>query len=149
MALHLTLAKAQSMVEQVIAEKGADYVYPNAGHSCTYVDVEYTGEFGNEDVYSKGCIVGHIFINEFNLDLETLANAYVNDEGSNSFLNYLVSREYIETVDLEAGRYLNNLQHSQDAGKTWGEAHEKAKEGLTWSTPPGQWIKANWDEGEF
>lgn len=135
MTLNLTLEKAQSMVEAAIAEMGADYVYPNAGGSCQYVDTAYQGVHFEEVVHARGCIVGHAFINELNLDLEGLASSYVNDEGSGSFLEYLKDEGLITyEEDGEAEKYLRYLQRSQDTGRPWGEAHEQAKLGNTWSS---------------
>lgn len=141
MAIELTLAKAQSMVEQAIAEKGADYVYPKSGGgACTYVDVEYVDEldyYSNEKTYEKGCLVGHIFIDAFNLDMQELAEGYVNNEGSDSFVSWLTEQGHITKADKSAVEYLNNLQRSQDAGRTWGEAHEMASQGKTWNAYKG------------
>jgi hypothetical protein len=41
MTLKLTLDKVHQMVEKAIEEKGTDYIYPNWGGSCSYVDYEH------------------------------------------------------------------------------------------------------------
>lgn len=136
MALELTLAKAQEMVEKAIEERGADYIYPKANTgSCTYVDITHVGAAEDEvEELNKGCIVGHIFISELGLNLGTLANSYVNDEGAGSFVEYLTVKKYLTPdTDPEVVDYLERLQRSQDAGRPWGDAHEQAKLGKHWS----------------
>lgn len=143
--MYLNLAKAQELVDSAIAEMGADYVYPNSGPGtvCNYVDEDWSGvaESGDEPVLSKGCIVGHAFINA-GFDMETLHASNVNEEGSNSLLDYLEGQAFLEGYNEEARVYLALVQRSQDYGKAWGEANEQAKLGNTWSTYNNQWISA-------
>lgn len=139
MALELTLEKVHAMVEKAIEEKGADYVYPNWGPSCHYVDRD---KF-TDDV-ERGCIVGHIFIDELKLDMNELAGLTVNEESAYQFLIHLARRGEVALPADNRKRdailnYLSALQQSQDHGKPWGIAHEKAKDGITWKNYEMQW----------
>lgn len=141
MALELTLEKAQQMVEAVIAEMGADHVYKRGNNgSCTYVHSEYVNEYDSEKAYSKGCIVGHIFITELNLDMGELASLAANEYGAANFVEWLVAKEKISTCKQDAVEYLELLQRSQDARRPWGEAHEQAKLGNFWSNTYNKYV---------
>lgn len=148
MALALTLDKVHSMVEEAIAEKGADYIYPNFGPSCTYVDHESGYDKHGEPTryVRRGCIVGHIFIDALKLDMLELSGMSVNGESARQFIGYLTRQGEIELPygdeRDEIMTYLSALQQSQDAGKPWGIANEMAKSGLTWNKHAQVWEEA-------
>lgn len=139
MVLKLTLEDVHQMVEKAIEEKGADYVYPNWGPSCRYVDYAVT-EDGRDCV--RGCIVGHIFIDALGLDMLDLSHLMVNEENATQFLGFLARSGQMDVVEEDKGHvynYLSALQQSQDNGKTWGEAHVMAKQGVTWNKFISDW----------
>lgn len=132
MAIELTLAKAQELIQSAIDDRGADYVYPKSSTgACTYVDIGYQGE-DNERTFEKGCIVGHAFISALDLDVEEIADKYVNDEGAASFLAWLVEYNYVTKTHIDALDYIERVQRNQDAGRQWGEANEQALLGKVW-----------------
>lgn len=142
MTLKLTLAKAVSMIERAIAAKGADYVYPGSVESeCHYADRDYD-TLGNE-VFTKGCIVGHAFLTEFNIEPQ---DAFHSDWNEGTDAQALI-QEFAEMgkIDPAVGRmafkYLEYVQTSQDNGATWGEAHEKALQGQVWNRYKNEWIQ--------
>jgi len=144
--MYLNIEKAQELIDSAVAEHGADYVYPNSGPGgqCTYVD-EFRAGHSDPDaevVLSKGCIVGHAFINA-GFDMQKLYESGVNDDGSNALLQYLEEVGFISGYDEDARVFLAATQRSQDYGKTWGESVEKAKQGLTWSSYNSQWVTAD------
>jgi len=141
MTLKLTLDKVHQMVERAIEEKGADYIYPNAGGPCSYVDFDYSER---ETTLERGCIVGHIFIDELKLDMLKLSDSSINEENAVGFLGHLARESEIEMPDNHDERqaiwkYLSALQQSQDNGRTWGQAHEMAKLGLAWNKYDSDW----------
>lgn len=140
MALELTLDKVHAMVEKVIEEKGAEYIYPNWGPSCKYVDSAISLD-GEREV-ERGCIVGHIFIDELKLDMIELSRTSVNEESARQFLSYLVRNGEVTIADVDRSEifsYLCALQQSQDNGRAWGEAHRMAKSGMAWNKHARNW----------
>jgi len=141
--MHLTLAKAHELINAAVSEKGADYVYPAASPAgsgiCTYVDYVYDPETG-QGTPIKGCIIGHAFLGAFpEVNMNELGEAFVNEEGVDEFVEFLMTNGYICDYDQDAADYLNRVQVSQDAARPWGEANEAAKQGLGWSKTQGRY----------
>lgn len=135
--MYLNLEKAQELIANAIADKGEDYIYPNAeggNGTCKYVDREYDNDWGSDHTKVKGCIIGNALITALNLDMEALDGLYVNEESANAFLDYLVDEKLLSGVGEGVRLYFANLQTSQDRGRPWGEANENAKLGKMWVT---------------
>lgn len=135
--MYLNLEKAQELIANAIADKGEDYIYPNAeggNGTCRYVDREYDNDWGSDHTKVKGCIIGNALITALNLDMEDLADENVNEESANALLDYLIEKKHLSGADVEAREYFTRLQTSQDRGRPWGEANENAKQGKIYST---------------
>lgn len=139
MALELTLVKARELVERAIEEKGSDYVYGKYDDdACLYV--HGLGDWGSEP--TPGCIVGCALILG-GLDVTDFIG--INELSAPAALDELSKRGLVHTSD-EAQTYLEILQTNQDRGKTWGEANEKALQGLIWRTSAPHYRES---EGEW
>lgn len=121
MTLELTLEKAKELVGQAIEEKGANYAYPGLGGVCVYVEN-----------CEPSCLVGAALVNG-GVDPMRFIELEINTMGSRDALETLHAHGDID-VSASAKRYFDSLQNSQDNGIPWGEANEKAIEGLTWMT---------------
>lgn len=134
MGIQITLPKAVEMVQAAIARKGADYVYPNHGTQCQYVDWTVTQDENGtpERHFTHGCIIGDIFINELNLDMEGIADGYMNSASSSAFIQELARCGLVESCTDEADDYFSYVQSAQDRGMTWGNAHTYALDAVSW-----------------
>lgn len=111
------------ILNKVVAEKGADYVYPRAVASdaykagCMYSEVDDSGEF------APSCIVGHVVAA---LDLDSFREiAHMeNNEGSSFDAPELFQGRdpLLQTDDVLIPRALSEAQRAQDRGLTWGFA---------------------------
>lgn len=114
----INLEQAISFAEEMIREKGADYIYVNPdgvsstdGADCCNWD---------RNTNQPSCIVGWI-----------LYRAGVPEEkliDHNTEAVYMF-KEYLEGCDFgKVFEFLANLQNLQDQGETWGKALEKARQ---------------------
>lgn len=132
--LYLDFEKAQQLVNEAIAEKGADYVYEKEGSACHYVHnvtkawdsikEDYVSAF---DAATTGCLVGHA-LKLGGVPLEAMGSGYRNESDADSLLSKLEQTDFV-TVMPKAKWYLINLQQSQDLGTPWGMAAEAAARG--------------------
>lgn len=116
-------------LHRIVADKGADYVYPNAGGTCRY----------SEPDGSPSCIVGHVvaalepeaFAKTVELEAETgdttdarnyLAGWQTAYDWDRNYYQYETPR----LVDYEStlAEALELAQRAQDGGLTWGQAVE-------------------------
>lgn len=106
----LTLERAQTLLAEIVAEKGPDFKYVNPADSenadpgtfsCLYVH-------GDE----PGCIVG-VVLHRAGVPLTSLAN----HENETPFR---LPHQWFENHDVKS--YLYRVQTQQDCGKTWAEA---------------------------
>lgn len=113
----LTLDRAVELAREVVAEKGADFVYE-----------EEEGAWGGLYVHAgdkPGCLVGHILLRH-GVPVETLKNynsmgiAWVADETG--------------VAAAEATNFLESVQGDQDDGHSWGKAVDEA---ARWRVPSG------------
>ena len=122
----ITVEQVIATLEEVVAEKGEDYVYPTeAGYGeCFY---------GNEDG-SPSCIVGHVLAKldpikyqEF-IKFESEENGPfgINENGSSYSFDYPNADEWGSNIV----EILSIAQTHQDNGATWGEALTAAKSAL-------------------
>ncbi|AWN05155.1 hypothetical protein SEA_VORVOLAKOS_75 [Streptomyces phage Vorvolakos] len=132
--IDIDIDRAKALVNELIAERGADYVYEKEGSSCKYVHgVGYDeDEWGDgEENFSKatpGCLVGAV-LHKAGVPLESMGTYSRNDEGSYDLIEHLTADELVH-VSQEANNFLGNVQASQDAGAPWGLAAEKAAQGM-------------------
>lgn len=104
---------ALSLLEQAVAERGPDYVYPNVGH-CTYTD---NGK--------PSCGVGlALYIAGVPLHrLEALdAEEYIP-----SIYGVCTLLSDIVTIDFEALNVLGTFQGNQDVGYSWADSLGQAR----------------------
>ena len=143
----LTYEQALAELERLVEEKGADFVYQSPALVWDYAeneegDEERTGWHLGEPSDSNGdcinwlpdgtpsCIVGHLIRHLFP-DVEPTCE--VMDDGPERTLKMMGI-----TADHDTLLLLYTVQCSQDNGATWGDAVEKAKEGLYWRRA-GSW----------
>lgn len=115
--IELTYERVNELLDEAIAEKGADYVYEDENGSRQ--DCKYVHHFPGEDPV-PGCIAGNVLhragvpLGEFNR-VESLAVA--------PLLDLLGVRMPDEAVSL-----LAEIQGRQDKGWTWGLAVDAARD---------------------
>jgi hypothetical protein len=133
--IDIDLDKAKALVDECIAERGAEYVYEKEGSSCKYVhgvDESIEDEWGdtveNFTNATPGCLVGAV-LHKAGIPLDKMGTYSRNDEGSYDLIEHLTSDELV-TVSQEANNFLGNVQSSQDAGAPWGQAMEAASRGM-------------------
>lgn len=111
----LTFERAVELAEEIIREFGADYVYPvehkredpDTGRmTCVYVHEE-----------KPSCFVGQIL---FRFGVSTDGLARYEFDGASLVANRFVS------IDYPTSEFLDELQSSQDSGKTWSASLEDA-----------------------
>jgi hypothetical protein len=108
------------LLEQVTAEKGTDYRYPEELFLKSNVCVNFTSDG------QPSCIVGHV-LPKLGVDYE-IAVAYEIDGGSSAASTVRTLEEYGHTgFTHEALAALATAQNFQDFGWTWGEAVEAAR----------------------
>lgn len=138
--MYLDLAKAQELINAAVTEKGAEYVYPHSAVSGLSSDCKYVEFSSEERGYIPSCIVGHALITG-GLDMVAIRESGYNESGITLLVDYLVENELIDGYDDDALAFLARIQNSQDRGRPWGEAVEKAKEGYSWSDSNGNYVK--------
>lgn len=114
----ITWDQIQSVLDDLVAEKGADFVYEplsipgsNPRSICTYLH-------GQE----PGCLVGHVLL-RLGVDREWLAG----EEGSSG--GDVVTYSDLEIEDLtRVAKFLSQVQGYQDDSIPWGQAVQMARE---------------------
>lgn len=127
----LTLEQAQRYAEEVVAERGEDFVYnPKDGtyRMCAYVsqEDERYPQYSNQAIGSAvtGCLVGEI------LKRAGLLTDYI--AGCSTSIGSLITDTNKVVVENEETRqFLSTLQIEQDLGASWGIALKTAKEEVT------------------
>lgn len=133
--IHLTLPQVIALTEEIIAEKGSDYIYKKDERSnnmnpvtCAYVENGV-----------PSCIVGHVLAatgltDEQLLELEV---SQYNDEMGVTLLDFL------DCDDLTLS-FLHSLQYAQDIGQEWGQAYLVALRHVgqvkAGTRPPARWL---------
>lgn len=132
--IDIDLDRAKALVNECIAERGAEYVYEKEGSSCKYVHnvgERVANEYGEtEDDFSEatpGCLVGAA-LHRAGVPLERMGIWSRNDDGSYDLIEKLTA-EGLVSVTQEANNFLGNCQSSQDNGVPWGQAAEAAARG--------------------
>lgn len=131
--IDIDIDRAKALVNELIAERGADYVYEKEGSSCKYVHgVKYDeAEWGDgQESFSEavpGCLVGAV-LHRAGVPLDQMGTYSRNEEGSYDLIEHLTADELVN-VSREANNFLSNVQSSQDAGAPWGVAAEMAAQG--------------------
>lgn len=116
----LTYDRALALLEEIVAEKGADYVYTEdpvtiekqGGHTACF--------YAAADSSTPGCIIGHL-IHQLNPD--TNLN-HLDGYGAIGAIN---SAGYLVELYSKTGRLLVNVQNRQDSGSSWGDSLARAK----------------------
>jgi hypothetical protein len=126
--LHLDLATARRLVNEAVAEKGKDYIYPF--NACVYAveaDTMYgyvddDGSFQGDAVTTEAgpaCIVG-VALHKGGVPLEWLLRNAYNGAASEILLDG--KRGGLLTFSEDAAEWLTVVQGEQDAGMPWGRA---------------------------
>lgn len=133
MTVHIDLAKAQSLVAECVAERGADYTYEKEGSTCKYVhnvgQVMGANEYEYEDDFAEatpGCLIG-LALSKAGVPLDFMGG-HRNMNGSMDMMMHAAQAGLI-TFTEEADNYFANCQSSQDSGAEWGKAAEAAARG--------------------
>jgi len=108
----LTNDAVTAALAKIVAEKGADYIYPHAVGTCTYSEGE-----------APSCIVGHVVAALSPEDFEALVE-YEQSEGESFPANELEEHSALQFERGRLGDALMAAQDVQDSGGTWGNAQE-------------------------
>ena len=111
----ITLEDAKRALHEAVEEKGADYVYPRAGLTCTYAEADG----------SPSCIVGHVL---YKLDPKVYEAVALIESTEESFSVGEIETTIDKDVfaDRDVIHFLGAAQARQDHGATWGEAEATA-----------------------
>lgn len=106
--IEITKDEARTLLAEVVAEKGRDYVYPraNSGDGCVYFESDG----------SPSCIVGHV------LAKKGATLAQLEDLALNGHAVETLFHEGIVLADHATRGALTRAQDIQDGGSTWGTA---------------------------
>lgn len=123
MRLNFTLSfdEANTLLDQFVTEKGADYVYPGAGFACVYFERDYSDSppLTLDHTIVPSCIVGHV------LAAKGVEYSDLEREGTES---NNVAGVLHEQADSKTKTLLAWAQEYQDEGVPWGRAVAKARE---------------------
>ena len=110
----ITATTALNLLEEVVREKGGDYVYPNLDR-CIYFD----------DEGAPSCIVGHVLAKLGAIEGDLKSKIGPGIKVNEALLTSLI----IDGIELEedAMNLLRAAQRKQDEGSTWGAAVSKAR----------------------
>lgn len=131
--INIDLDKAKALVDECIAERGAEYVYEKEGSSCKYVhgiEEVLVNEWETKDDFTHatpGCLVGAA-LHKAGVPLEKMGTPYRNDQGSFDLVENLTEDGLI-SMSQEANNFFGNCQASQDSGAQWGPAAQAAARG--------------------
>lgn len=119
----LTYEKALELAEQVVAERGADFVYSDGDTHCAYVpttDPRYPrkADVAAQGASVTGCAVGEVLKRADLLTDEVAVS--LNGIGD------LIRGGFVPATG-KAAAFLRHLQGKQDDGYPWGGALEEAK----------------------
>lgn len=116
----------KSWAEEVIAEKGSDYIYesPGTGSTCVYATKDDEGNF------SPSCLIGIMLHRQGLLDLAKVYDRkyHYNGQRIAALLDeYNYTNNTAPTCDprlftRKAKTFMSWLQSGQDSSKTWGSA---------------------------
>lgn len=107
--------RALDLLEQAVAERGADYIDTDAKGSCTYL---------HYDTNTPGCIVGTVF-HAAGLPIERLEA--MDKLGSLMCISpKMLKVSYDIDITEEAHALLRTAQSEQDSGTAWGLAVDRA-----------------------
>lgn len=124
-----TLERVLELFDKTVAERGLEYVYPDAASeyksgNCRYWDVE---------TQSPSCAVGMMMhldgIDVANAIRDTPSEEYV--ERNSWGVQMLVEDETIEIAEPQAENVLNFIQYWQDKGKPYSEIQERLHQNLS------------------
>jgi hypothetical protein len=122
----LTYKRATELLNEIVAEKGEDYVYTTDPKAVEKADVERGSNphSSNKCFYehvdkTPGCIIGHLIHKVYpDFDLATVENISAGD----------ALRAAGATLSQQTDIFLAQAQTTQDLGKTWGFALSEARE---------------------
>lgn len=119
MTIEITLDKALKALDEAVAEKGREYVYPieeQAAYACQYLTREG----------KASCIVGNVLL-RLGVPVEFLPQHGAPGIDAASLLDVLRERGIL-TIESEAIALLEAAQAEQDNGTTWGRSAHTAVE---------------------
>jgi hypothetical protein len=126
----ITKDKAIELLEEAVAQRGAEYVYPGEGAAqCHYFANSYDVSRALADKIDEPmCIVGQVLnnIGITSADLNTLdvaaESGYVNRVVGANGLATLINRGSDTYIDTDAVEAFGIAQGKQDIGENWGAA---------------------------
>lgn len=119
----VTYDEALQALQDAVAIKGEDYVYPDSAkvgsnRSCVYF---------NEGDGTPACIVGHALASwGYTLTDLNSAGAYLGDMNEAGATPSFFEALNIEITDARTGALLGLAQDAQDTGRAWGIAVSRA-----------------------
>lgn len=125
----IDLERARELLRQAVETQGRDFVYCMAGQGCFYTPVtDETTDHRKNPINAKpddprrltGCIVGVA------LDL-----AGENFHHGHMFGIRNLASKFSDKISNKAALYLQEAQHAQDSGATWGQAFDAAERSLS------------------
>jgi hypothetical protein len=123
--INLTLQRAKELIEQAIAEKGADYEYHRTD------DAQCLNWHRVGDDYVPGCIIGHVF------HYLGFTHEDTGEGSASGCLDQLRSSGLIEFEELVPG-FCDAIQDEQDNGASWGSAYASGQ----------RWLELPEEEGD-
>lgn len=125
----IDLGRAVELVLQAIAERGEDFRHRddplnNGVAQCANVFYDNT-----KRTWRPGCVVGHALVN---FGVKPITFPELDIQFSSWGYSFAVLREekLLGDVSSAAYRYLYEIQHLQDFGAAWGNAHASALEDI-------------------
>lgn len=113
--INLTYERTKELLKEAVAERGADYVDPDASRPTLCRNV-HTAEDGKTLV--PGCIVGWV-LHKAGVSLELLEE---NNMAAASSVLCELKEAGVLGYEVTALHLLNRIQGLQDGGVSWGEA---------------------------
>ena len=111
--IEITKAVVNTVLPEIVAEHGRDYIYYAGPSGCVYV---HNGE--------PSCLIGH-FLHRLGVSLERLKAADESTDGGTSASDLLRQLQDEGVVDVESHRVIHALsviQSEQDSEVCWGQA---------------------------
>jgi hypothetical protein len=134
--IEITYEKALSAMRGAVADRGADYVYPESEKTFAGT-CQYLTEDGR-----ASCLVGEVLV-RVGVPAESLPK-WIPGERSSSLeavpmaSSLLGNLESAGVLTFERNRtqvFLDTAQDEQDNGQTWGVALERAEAAVAWAFP--------------
>lgn len=121
MTVTVTYNDIEHAVNQLIDERGENYIYPAQigeydSRNCRY---------WHEEENAPGCMVGAVLF-RLGATEEQLCSA--ESQGAGMLIEHLLNRGWLFQDRVKTEKFLSEFQSAQDSGATWGFARHNAAE---------------------